>query len=176
VTAANPTASGPTGIPARAIHQRQLDDDMLLLQRAASASHRHGQILEAARNATAIGLAGGGLVFTLLGQGRTALAILGCTWFIASAFVLKAKASATVREGAVLQEQLDTALFDLPWRRAVAGDPLAGHDVSRLALKIKKGGKRDKRITGGWYDPTHGVHHPFDVLIALEQNLAWDAA
>lgn len=25
------------------------------------------------------------------------------------------------------------------------------------------------------YDPTHDVHHPYDVFIAQEQNLAWDA-
>ncbi|MFF0371268.1 S-4TM family putative pore-forming effector [Micromonospora sp. NPDC005087] len=40
---------------------------------------------------------------------------------------------------------------------------------------LKQGGARDQRITSGWYDPTNGVHHPYDVLIAEEQNLAWDA-
>jgi hypothetical protein len=48
-------------------------------------------------------------------------------------------------------------------------------DVRRLARKLPRGGPKDKRITDGWYDPTHNVHHPYDVFIAQEQNLAWDA-
>ncbi|MGK5738927.1 S-4TM family putative pore-forming effector [Micromonospora sp. URMC 103] len=168
-------ATGPSGIPVRPIHERQLDDDMLLLQRAASASHRRGQVIEAARNTSAIALAFGGLVVTFLEQGRSWFAICGFTWFLISTFILKGWASSTARQGALLQEKFDTALFHLPWRRAVAGDPVADHDVFRLARGLKQGGTRDQRITSGWYDPTNGVHHPYDVLIAQEQNLAWDA-
>lgn len=69
----------------------------------------------------------------------------------------------------------DTALFHLPWRATVAGDPIPEPDVRRLARQLSRGGKKDKRITDGWYDPTHDVHHPYDVFIAQEQNLAWDA-
>jgi len=172
VTACN---GGPAGIPARAIHERQLDEDMLLLQRAASASHRRGQIIEAVRNTAAITLAAGGLVVTLVGHGRAVSGILGFAWFVISAFMLKNWASSTAREGALLQEKFDTTLFDLPWRSAVAGDPIADHDVFRLARTLEQGGVRDQRVTSGWYDSTEGVHHPYDVLIAQEQNLAWDA-
>ncbi|MFI7283057.1 S-4TM family putative pore-forming effector [Micromonospora chersina] len=98
----------------------------------------------------------------------------GFTWFLISTFALKIWASSTARRGALLQEKFDTALFHLPWRCAVAGDPVADHDVFRLARGLKQGGTRDQRITSGWYDPTTGVHHPYDVLIAQEQNLAWD--
>ncbi|MEV1013046.1 S-4TM family putative pore-forming effector [Micromonospora sp. NPDC049801] len=168
-------AAGPSGVPVRPIHERQLDDDLLLLQRAASTSHRRGQIIEAVRNTLAIMLAAGGLVVTFLGHGRNASAICGFIWFLISAFILKSWASSTAREGALLQEAFDTTLFQMPWRHAVAGDPVADHDVFRLARGLKPGGTRDRRITSGWYDPTNGVHHPHDVLIAQDQNLAWDA-
>ncbi|MEJ8640145.1 S-4TM family putative pore-forming effector [Streptomyces sp. MS2.AVA.5] len=166
---------GVHGIPPRAIHERQLDDDMLLLQRAASASHQRGQLLEAVRVTAAVALAAAGVLITLFGHGRTAVSIIGFFWFVVSAFLLKGLAGNTARQGALLQEMFDIALFHLPWRVTVAGDPIPEPDVRRLARKLPKGGAKDQRITDGWYDPTNDVHHPYDVFIAQEQNLAWDA-
>ncbi|OXM50616.1 transposase [Amycolatopsis thailandensis] len=167
--------AGVRGIPPRAIHERQLDDDMILLQRAAAASHRRGQLLEAIRVDAALVLAVAGVVFTLVGQGRTLVLIVGCVWFVVSTFLLKGLAGNTARQGALLQEMFDTALFHMPWRSTVAGDPIPEPDVRRLARQLPQGSKKDKRITDGWYDPTHDVHHPYDVFIAQEQNLSWDA-
>ena len=163
------------GVPPRAIHERQLDDDMLCLQRAASASHQRGQLLEAVRVVAALTLAATGVLATLLGHGRPVVSIVGFFWFIASAFLLKRLAEATARQGALLQEMFDTSLFHLPWRSTVAGDPVPEPDVHRLARKLHLGGAKDQRITSGWYDSTADVPHPYDVFIAQEQNLAWDA-
>ncbi|WP_327745144.1 S-4TM family putative pore-forming effector [Streptomyces europaeiscabiei] len=165
---------GVHGIPPQAIHERQLDDDMLLLQRAASASHQRGQLLEAVRVTAAVALAAAGVLITLIGHGRTAVSIVGFFWFVVSAFLLKGLAGNTAREGALLQEMFDVALFHLPWRATVAGEAIPEPDVRRLARKLPRGGAKDKRITDGWYDPTNDVHHPYDVFIAQEQNLAWD--
>ncbi|WP_067695975.1 S-4TM family putative pore-forming effector [Nocardia jejuensis] len=167
--------TGIRGIPPRAIHERQLDDDMLLLQRAAAVSHQRGQLLEAVRVTAAISLAAVGVLITLSGYGRTPISIAGFFWFVVSAFLLKGLAGSTARQGALLQERFDTALFHLPWRATVAGDPIPEPDIRRLARQLPQGGKKDKRITEGWYDPTNDVHHPYDVFIAQEQNLAWDA-
>ncbi|MFE9806741.1 S-4TM family putative pore-forming effector [Streptomyces sp. NPDC005548] len=166
---------GVHGIPPRAIHERQLDDDMLLLQRAASASHQRGQLLEAVRVTAAVALAAAGVLITLIGHGRTVVSIVGFFWFVVSAFLLKGLAGNTARQGALLQEMFDVTLFHLPWRSTVAGDPVPEPDVRRLARKLPRGGAKDKRITAGWYDPTNDVHYPYDVFIAQEQNLAWDA-
>ncbi|ESZ99760.1 transposase [Frankia sp. CcI156] len=166
---------GVQGIPPRAIHERQFDDDMMLIQRAAAASHQRGQRLEAVRVSAAVVLATAGVLITLIGHGRTVVSIVGFFWFVVSAFLLKGLAGNTARQGALLQEMFDIALFHLPWRATVAGEPIAEPDVRRLARKLRRGGAKDKRITAGWYDPTNDVHHPYDVLIAQEQNLAWDA-
>ncbi|MGQ0573583.1 MAG: S-4TM family putative pore-forming effector [Pseudonocardia sp.] len=165
----------PRGVPPRAIHERQLDDDMLRLQRAASASHQRGQLLEAVRVSAAAVLAVAGVLVTLLGHGRPVVAIIGFFWFLISAFLLRRLAGNTARQGALLQEMFDTSLFHLPWRSTVAGDPVPEPDVHRLARQLARGGAKDQRITAGWYDSTADVHHPYDILIAQEQNLAWDA-
>lgn len=175
ITYATGEAGVPRGIPTRAIHQRQLDEDMLRLQRAASASHRRGQQLEAFRTTAATSIALAGITVTLAGHGRQAMSIIGFAWFLVSAALLRSVAGSTARQGAVLQEMFDAALFYLPWRPTVAGNPIPEPDISRLARKIKAGSVRGLRITTGWYDPTDGVHHPLDVLVAQEQNLSWDA-
>lgn len=167
-------SGGVHGVPARPIHERQLDDDMLRLQRAASASHQRGQLIEAIRVGAATALAAAGVLATLAGQGRPWVAIAGFVWFLISAFLLKRMAAATARQGALLQEVFDTTLFLLPWRPTVAGDPVPDPEVHRLARKLQRGSAKDQRITDGWYDSTADVHHPYDVLIAQEQNLAWD--
>jgi hypothetical protein len=147
---------------------------MMRLQRAAAASHQRGQLIEAIRVAAAVMLAGAGIAVTLAGHGRSAVSIIGAIWFLVSAFFLRRAAGSATRQGALLQEQFDTELFCLPWRSTVAGDRVPEPDVAQLGRRLKRGGKKDQRIIDGWYDPTNGVHHPYDVLIAQEQNLGWD--
>ena len=167
--------AAPRGIPGCPIHERQLDEDMVRLQRAAAASHQRGQLIEAIRVNAAVALATAGIIVTLLGHGRTAVSIIGAAWFAVSAFFLRRAATSTARQGALLQEMFDTQLFHLPWRPTVAGDQVPEPDVAQLARRLRPGCKKDQRILAGWYDPTGGVHHPYDVLIAQEQNLGWDA-
>lgn len=169
------TVTAPRGIPGRPIHERQLDQDMVRLQRAAAASHQRGQLIEAIRVDAAITLAAAGIVVTLAGHGRTAVSITGAAWFVLSAFFLRRAAATTARQGALLQELFDTQLFYLPWRSTVAGEQVPEPDVAQLARRLQPGSRKDQRILAGWYDPTGGVHHPYDVLIAQEQNLGWDA-
>jgi hypothetical protein len=173
-TAAETADRPPRCIPAVPLHKRQLTPDMVELQRAGAVAHRYGQGLEGAGLAVAVCLALAGIVVTLVNAGTGVIAVLGFLWFLGSSTVLRSAANRSARTSALLQEQFDTGLFYLPWRDAVAGGPVAAHDTSALARKLERGGVRDKRITDGWYDPVDGVHHPYDVLIAQEQNLAWD--
>lgn len=57
----------------------------------------------------------------------------------------------------------------------MAGDPVPEPDVAQLAGKLQRGCAKEQRILAGWYDPTDGVQYPYDVLVAQEQNLGWDA-
>lgn len=148
---------------------------MVRLQRAAAVSHRRGQIVEAVRVDAAVLLAIAGIAVTLVGQGRSAMPIIGAGWFVLSTFLLKRQASAATRQSALLREMFDTTLFHIPWRATVAGDPVGQPDISRLARGLARGSATDRQITNGWYDSTAGVHHPYDILITQEQNLGWDA-
>jgi hypothetical protein len=103
------------------------------------------------------------------------VAIIGFSWFLVSTFLLRRIVNTIALQGALMQEMFDTTLFRLPWRSTVAGDPVPTADVYRLARKLTPGSAKDTRITEGWYDPTDGVHHPYDVLMSQEQNLAWDS-
>ena len=58
----------------------------------------------------------------------------------------------------------------------MAGDPVPEPDVAQLAGKLQRGCAKEQRILADWYDPTDGVQYPYDVLVAQEQNLGWDAA
>ena len=87
----------PRGIPDRPIHERQLDEPMVRLQRAAAASHQRGQLIEAIRVNAAVALAAAGIVLTLVGHGRSAVSIIGAAWFVVSAFLLRRAASSTAR-------------------------------------------------------------------------------
>jgi hypothetical protein len=175
MTAFSTSGTPSHGVPDRPIHARQLDTDMVRLQRAAAACHQRGQLIEAMRANAAIALAGAGIVVTLVGHGASAVSIVGAAWFLVSAFLLRRTATAKAQQGALLQEMFDVALFHLPWRSSVAGNPVPDPDVSRLARGLRTGCAKEQRILAGWYDPTNGVHHPYDVLIAQEQNLGWDA-
>ena len=166
---------GPHGVPTRPIEGRQLDPDMIRLQRAAASAHQRGQRTEAARAVAAGLMALAGVTVTLVGHGRQVVALVGFCWFVVSVAVLRRFASADAKTGALIQEQFDTDLFFLPWRSTVAGDPIPDHKIAQLARKMATGSPADRRITDGWYDPTWGVHYPLDVLIAQQQNLAWDA-
>jgi SMODS-associating 4TM effector domain len=53
-------------------------------------------------------------VVTLVGHGRLAASVIGAAWFAVSAFFLGRAANSTTRQGALLQEMFDTALFYLP--------------------------------------------------------------
>ncbi len=165
--------SGPVGIPGRPIHERQHDPEMVTLQRASASVNRQGQYIEALRNTVTLAIAVGGLVLTIVDVGRGVLAVVAFLWFFFSNY-LKLKAAAVARAGALIQEKFDTELFYLPWPQVLAGDPVSDADVRRFARTLK-GAQRLKRITDGWYDPTDGVRYPYDVLIAQEQNLGWDA-
>lgn len=75
--------------PARPIHERQLDEDLVTLQRAAAASHRCDQIMETVHNTTAPTFAAAGFVTTTTGYGSTALTIGGVVWFAVSFFLMR---------------------------------------------------------------------------------------
>lgn len=66
-----------------------------------------------------------------------------------------------------IQEQFDTAVFDLPWDKYACPQPPSANQIAAAA----------RRYTGdctlGWYPDTQNVERPLDVLICQQANAAW---
>lgn len=67
---------------------------------------------------------------------------------------------------AAVQEEFDTAVFQVPWNNMEAERPSA-IAITRAADRYRGG--REKN----WYPDTAGTHRPFDVLICQNSNLGW---
>ncbi|MET9522863.1 S-4TM family putative pore-forming effector [Streptomyces coeruleorubidus] len=70
------------------------------------------------------------------------------------------------KEAASVQEEFDTAVFQLPWNSVLADRPTNGL-VVEAALRHKGGGLED------WYGNTDSLARPLDVLVCQRSNLAW---
>jgi SMODS-associating 4TM effector domain len=95
------------------ISQRQNDSDMLHLLRAASASHVHGQRVEAVRLIVSLVIAAAGLVAAFVDATATPIAVVGAAWAIAYVTGVNPWAKNEARRGAIVQEMFDVELFGL---------------------------------------------------------------
>lgn len=148
---------------------------MILLQRAANGAHTTAQRIEETQLVLALMFTIAGVVAASTGVAREVVIIIGAAWSLMSICVLTTQASRRSRDGAVLQEQFDTALFRLGWNDILVGDKVPYPRAIEYANKTMPGSEADNRITDGWYDPVHGVQHPYDALICQDQNLVWDS-
>jgi hypothetical protein len=147
---------------------------MLHLLRAASASHLHGQRVEAIRLAVSLALAAAGLVAAFVDATATPISVAGAAWAIAYVTGVNPWAKNEARRGATVQEMFDVDLFGLPWNQTAAGERLPPHEINQLVRKFTSSRGRGDRLRD-WYVDTSGVPQPYDVFICQEQNLGWDA-
>ncbi len=73
------------------------------------------------------------------------------------------------REAALVQEEFDTSVFELPWNAIVADHP-SPTLVAEAAARYR--GSR----TLDWYPDTGSATRPLDVLICQRSNLGWGAS
>jgi hypothetical protein len=107
--------------------------------------------------------------YVVIGDERVKLTLFGCS-FLLTVLVLvftdsfKGKTS----KGAILKEEFDIALFNLPWKSTLRKPDHA--EVSKLSLKYKGKEIRD------WYSPNLFEAIPENISIAILQhtNTSWD--
>jgi SMODS-associating 4TM effector domain len=158
----------------RAISERQNDPDALDLQRAAAASHRRGQRLEALRTSVSLLLAAASVLATLVTAVAPIITVLGFAWALTASLVVDGAFKREARRAAAIQEAFDTGLYQMSWNTAFVGQPVPPEDLHRLVRAFHKSDRREERIRD-WYPDTTGLRRPYDILLCQQTNLAWDA-
>ncbi len=156
--------------PTAPIVQRQNEPEMLLLLRAAWASHARAQRLTACHIVLSTLLAGGALASVFAAPLAQPMSLAGFVW----ALVYSTSADSWTRKefhrAALLQELFDVRLFGLPWNEVVSGGMPTAHEVNRMARHYR--GSEDRLRH---YYEIHDLPRPFDVFSCQLQNLSWGA-
>jgi hypothetical protein len=135
-----------------------------------SVSHTRAQRLDLLRTASAVVLAGAGLVAVFQSSVATPVTMLGAAWAVVYSLGLASWNGTELRRAATLQEMFDVRLFGLPWNAVLAGEPLAAPEVSNLARRYR--GRED--LIRDYYE-VPDLPRPYDVLACQQQNLGWGA-
>jgi hypothetical protein len=158
----------------KSIAERQLDPQMIDVQKAAAVVHRRVQTFEGSRTLVALALAALGVVSILVPRLSQFAAVSGFVWTLVLAAIVGPVLRRQLRQAVVLQEMFDTQVFRLPWNSGLSDEPVLHAEVRRLARRLRSGGKRERSILLGWYDTTGDLAYPLDVLVCQEQNVGWD--
>lgn len=107
--------------------------------------------------------------YVLIGDDRVKIALFGAS-FLITVFVqiFTDTFKGNTSKGALLKEEYDTTLFNLPWKSTLKKPDHA--EVSRLSLLYK--GKEIK----DWYSPnlSQSIPAPFSIAILQHSNTSWD--
>ncbi|MFS0906314.1 S-4TM family putative pore-forming effector [Priestia aryabhattai] len=103
-------------------------------------------------------------------QWKTYISLIGLLWILLR-IKFQEFEKAKVKTGAIIQEQFDTRLFNLPWNIYLGNDEIGFEDIERLNRKFK--GKQSDLTN--WYVTLESKDHLYNVLLAQRMNLIWDA-
>lgn len=85
--------------------------------------------------------------------------------------LLKSNEKAKRETASLVQEQLDTQLYKIPWNDSLAGEPVSPELIIAADNRFK--GNRDK--LRDWYSaPQHDLPHNLTVLLCQRENLVWE--
>lgn len=158
-----------SGSPVSRINDRQNSDDGLHLRQAAQGAHRIAQ-----RAATIAGVVA--LILMLLAIAATIfrpiavlVAIVATVWAFLDFFCLEAIARRSNGAAAVIQEKLDTWLYDMKWEASI-GSALPPEEINIWARKIDTPETKWR----DWYPNLEGIPDLYAVLACQRVNLLWD--
>ncbi len=87
-------------------------------------------------------------------------------WVLAARTILARLEDGNRRRAAVIHEQFDVELFDLPWNEGLVGKRVAPEDVADAADHVPEGAL-------DWYPDTDQVSWPMNVLLCQRGNAVW---
>lgn len=96
------------------------------------------------------------------------IAVIGVFWTIVSIFSEIYRTNQT-KTGAVIQEQFDTELFEIPWNSILVGTRI---DIAKIIELSRKYKKEDLQ---GWYSKeiNEDIEHKIAVLLCYKENAIW---
>jgi hypothetical protein len=147
---------------------RQNSDRILDLQRAIAVTHKRSQRVYAAALLVSVAVATLGILAKLVPSTASAVSLTGALWTGAYAIVLSPWAGRDQRSSAVLQDMMDTTLFDLVANPVLVGPAVPEDQLSELMSRF--------RGEESWlrnYYVVAEVPKPYAVLFCFEQNFAW---
>jgi hypothetical protein len=110
-----------------------------------------------------------GFLVTIVPDLAAPIAIGATTWAFVDFFVLERIARRANAAAALIQEQLDTWLYDLEWDDRIGQRP-PSEDVNSWARKLKT----HETDWVDWYPNVNGIPDPYAVLLCQRTNLVWD--
>lgn len=110
-----------------------------------------------------------GILVTIVPDLAAPIAIGATTWAFVDFFVLERIARRANAAAALIQEQLDTWLYDLEWDDRIGQRP-PSEDVNSWARKLKT----PETDWVDWYPNVDGIPDPEAVLLCQRTNLVWD--
>lgn len=153
------------------IYELQNLDENLRLLAAQRQLYGEAKRLQQWREAGTIGLVAiAPLIYYLVPNSRTALALVGAAWLLVSRLLLENIEKEKVKQAATIQEQFDTGLFGLPWNKVLVGNKVSPELVNSAATSYEG----DKQELKNWYPNTDDIPFPLNILLCQRANLVWD--
>lgn len=103
---------------------------------------------------------------------RNFLAIAGGGWLLLSSLILKKIENVWIKRAAVIQEEFDSKILDLPWNKIFVGDHVSKELINHADAKYKC--KRKRERLRNWYPNTDPIKYPINVLLCQRACLVWD--
>ncbi|MFA6393864.1 MAG: S-4TM family putative pore-forming effector [Patescibacteria group bacterium] len=98
------------------------------------------------------------------------LAIIGCLWSI-FAFVIKSIENDKKKSAALIQEEFDTSVYNLPWNFILAKESCWPEKITSAERRYKA----DRKCLENWYGDLKDLTYPLDILFCQRSNLVWDS-
>lgn len=98
------------------------------------------------------------------------MAAVGFLWGLLTYFPFRWLQLDKTRQAATVQEQLDTALFGLPWNTVLVG----GRVKPEIIYEAERKSREDRARFQNWYPDPDSLPYPLDVLLCQRANTVWD--
>jgi len=133
--------------------------------------YQQAKTLQRWRTIGTVGLAAiAPFVMFVFPQSKTIMGMAGGLWLLISKLIFEDIEAGKIKTAAIIQEQFDTILFDLPWNSAISGNKVEPEIISSAARTIKG----EKAELENWYSDTGNIPYPGDVILCQRAGLVWD--